>query len=90
MQKSWDKWMRVEAVRRRSTGTNVPELMRDEVINLDHVAHIAPYLRGTVFHLAGGDTIETTTDFEAACAALMLSQGPRPPLSIDEVMRVEA
>lgn len=83
--KDWGKWMRVDVVNDRNAATARPRRVGGQVINLDHVTRIYPLLGGTAFQFVDGDAVETTCDFEVACAALMLSQGPRPPMTRDEV-----
>jgi hypothetical protein len=88
-QRSWGKWMRVEVVTDRNAATADPKRTVEQIINLDHVARVIPAFGGTTFQLADGDHVETTTHFEIACAALMVSQGPRPPMTRDEVAAAE-
>lgn len=85
MEQTWGKWMRVEQVTDWHAGTGEPKRSFEVVINLDHVTRITPFASGTAFVMADGDHVNTTTDFEVACAALMISQGPRPPMTRAEL-----
>jgi hypothetical protein len=86
--KTWGKWMRVEAVTDRNAATADAKRVVDQVINLEHVSRVYPLFGGTAFQMVDGDCIETTCNFEIACAALMVSDGPRPPMTREELARV--
>lgn len=76
--KTWGRWLRV--TKRNEYGDESPR-----IINLDHVTSVLPVRGGTRFWLSNHDFIDTSEDFEVTCAALMLSEGPRPPLTREEV-----
>lgn len=83
---TWGKYMRVDVPRRFNPATAEPENVNPEVINLDLVARVFVGRNMTaIFELSNGSVIPTTTHFEVAATALMLSQGPRPPMTREEL-----
>ena len=86
MTDQWGKYMRVEVPRRFTAGTGEPENISPEIINLELVSRVYVGRQNTaIFELSNGSVVPSTTDFEVAAAALMLAQGPRPPLSVREL-----
>jgi hypothetical protein len=81
-QNTWGRWLRVS--------TSVKAEGQDELVNLDNITRVVPMSSGNSrFYFTDGTHLDTVDSFELMACALMVSEGPQPPLTREEVARSE-